>query len=144
MGKGVYFARQIRHNELYLLKHRHLPPRKQYTHHGQYSLLDNKAVLHDVRVFLTAQSLGTVTPLILCHHVNDTLLPALGIQGTIAESTAQRWLKFRLGYECKEAKKGIYIDGHECPDMIKEREAFIGEIDRYEQYVKHDHRAWLR
>jgi hypothetical protein len=44
----------------------------------------------------------------------------LGIQATISESTAWQWLKFRLGYECKEAKKGIYIDGHEHPDMIKE------------------------
>jgi len=138
MGKGVYYARQIRYNELYLLKHHRLPPRKEYTRHGQYSLLDNEAVLHDVRVYLAAQSLGTVTPLMLCHHVNKTLLPALGIEATIAESTAQRWLKYRLGYECKEAKKGVYIDGHERPDVIKEREAFIDQIDRYERYVAYD------
>jgi len=94
--------------------------------------------LHDVRVYLTAQSLGTVTPLMLCHHVNKTLLPALGIEATITESTAQRWLKYRLGYKCKEAKKGVYIDGHERLDVIKEREAFIDQIDRYEWYVAYD------
>jgi hypothetical protein len=44
----------------------------------------------------------------------------------------------RLGYECKEAKKGIYIDGHECPDVIKEWEAFISEIGGYQQYVTYD------
>jgi len=135
MGKGVYYARQIRYNEMYLRKHHHLPPRKEYTRHGQYSLLDNEAVLHDVRVYLAAQSLGTVTPRMLCHHVNQIILPALGIEATITESTAQRWLKYRLGYECKEARKGIYIDGHERPDVIKEREVFIDQIDRYERYV---------
>jgi hypothetical protein len=135
MGRGPYLARQIRHNELYLLKHHHLPPRKEYTRHGQYSFLDNEAVLHDIRVYLAAQSLGTVTPRTLCHHTNQVILPALGIQATISESTARRWLKFRLGYECKEAKKGIYIDGHERPDVIKEREAFINQLDRYERYV---------
>ena len=113
MGRGIYFARQIRYNELYLLKHRHLPPRKDYTWHGQYSFLDNEAVLHDMRVYLAAQSLGTVSPRTLCQHVNQVILPAFEIEATISESTTRRWLKFRLGYECREAKKGIYIDGHE-------------------------------
>jgi hypothetical protein len=70
MGRGPYLACQICHNELYLLKHHHLPPRKEYTRHGQYSFLDNEAVLHDVYVYLVAQSLGTVTPRTLCHHTN--------------------------------------------------------------------------
>jgi hypothetical protein len=135
MGRGVYCARQIRYHELYLLKHHHLPPCKEYTRHGQYSLLDNEAVLHDVRIYLMAQSLGSMTPQVLCHHINQTLLPALEIKATISESTAQRWLKYKLGYECKEARKGIYIDGHERPDVIKEREAFIDQINRYEWYV---------
>jgi hypothetical protein len=65
--------------------------------------------------------------------VNDVILPALGLQGTIVESTAWRWLKFRLGYQCKEAKHGIYIDGHEHPDVIKERKEFLKELDRYDQ-----------
>ena len=89
MGKGLHFARQICHLELHLLKHHQLPPRKGYTWNGQYSVLDNEAVLHGVRVYLTAQSLGTVTPLLLSQHVNDTLLPVLKIQGTICESTAR-------------------------------------------------------
>jgi len=135
MGKGVYFARQVRHNELYLLKHNHLPPRKEYVRHGQYSLLDNEAILHDVRVYLAAQSLGSVCPQMLCLHVNDVILPALEIEAKISKTTAKRWLKLRLGYECKEAKKGIYIDGHERPDVIKEREAFIAQINIYEPYV---------
>ena len=56
---------------------------------------------------------------------NTVILPALEIKCTIVEYTAQHWLKFKLGYECREAKKGIYIDGHECPDVIKERKEFL-------------------
>jgi hypothetical protein len=56
----------------------------------------------------------------------------------IVESTAQRWLKFKLGYESKEARKGMYIDGHERPDVIKERETFLKILDQYEQYVGSD------
>jgi len=77
--------------------------------------------------------LGSITPLTLCQHVNDVLLPALGIQGSIVESTARRWLKFKLGYQCKEARHGIYIDGHERPDVIEERKTFMSDLDRYEQ-----------
>jgi hypothetical protein len=67
--------------------------------------------------------------------VNHIILPALEIQGLITKSTAQRWLKLKLGYECKEAKKGVYIDGHERLDVIREREVFIEQLDRYEQYI---------
>jgi hypothetical protein len=66
--------------------------------------------------------------------VNEVILPAFGIKGSIIESTAQQWLKFKLGYECKESKKGMYIDGHECPDIIEERSKFIEQIlNRFEQ-----------
>jgi len=101
-------------------------------------LLDNKAILHNIHVYLAAQSLGSVTPLTLFHHVNQVVLPALGIKAAISESTAQQWLKLRLGYQCKEAKKGLYIDGHECPDVIKEREGFVEKINKYEQYVAYN------
>ena len=138
MGKGPYFACQIRHNELYLLRHHQLPPPKSYTRHGHHSLLDNESLLHNVRTYLASQALGTVTPLNFCRHVNTVILPALGINATISESTALRWLKFKLGYQSKEAKKGVYVDGHERPDVIKEREGFLEKIfNEFERYVAH-------
>lgn len=61
MGKGPYFARQTRRNEVYLLKHKHLPPTKSGAQNGQYTLLDNETVLHGVRRYLAAQGLGSNT-----------------------------------------------------------------------------------
>ena len=136
MGKGPYFAYQIWHNELYLLWCCQLPPPKLYTRHGHHSLLDNELLLHNVCTYLASQALGTVTPLNFCRHVNTAILLALGINATILESTALCWLKFKLGYQSKEAKKGVYVDGHEHPDIIKEREGFLEEIfDKFERYV---------
>ena len=128
MGKGPYFSRQIRQNELFLLKNQCLPPRKSFVRHGQHTLLDNEAILHDVRVYLATQALGTVNPRILCQHVNNIILPALGIKGAIADSTARRWLRSKLGYECKESRRGMYIDGHERPDVVEERKEFVDQI----------------
>ena len=103
-------------------------------------LLDNESVLHDVRTYLVSQNLGTVAPRTFCHHVNAVILPALDIKATITESTAQRWLRLKLGYECKESKKGMYVDGHERPDVIKEREVFIGQIfNRFEWCIERVH-----
>ena len=134
MGKGSYFAHQIQHNTLYLIQHQHLPPPSLYAQNGYRTLLNNESILHDVCAYLAAQSLGTVSPRALCHHVNDIILLALGIDGKIIESTAQCWLRFRLGYECKEAKKGMYVDGYEHLDVLKERNEFIDKLlNRYEQ-----------
>jgi hypothetical protein len=93
-----------------------------------------------VRTYLASQNLGTVAPWTFCHHVNTTILPTLDIKATITESTAQRWLRLKLSYECKESKKGMYVDGHKHPDVIKEREVFIRQIfNRYERCVGHIH-----
>ena len=136
MGKGAYFACQIRHLELYLLQHHRLPPPRTYTQHGQHSLLNNKAIHHCVNTYLASQPLGTITPHTFAQHLNEVILPTLEIDGKITQRTAQRWLKFKLGYEFKEVKKGMYIDGHEHPDIIKEREEYIDVIlGKYEQYV---------
>ena len=133
MAKGPYFACQIRRNELYLQWYHHLPPSKLYTRHGHHTLLDNEAILHGMHMYLAAQDLSTITPLAFCQQVNTVILPALEITGTISESTAQRWLRCKLGYQSKEAKKGVYIDGHEHPDVIKEWQEFGNLIfNKYE------------
>jgi hypothetical protein len=119
--KGSYFACQVRRDEAYLLKHQCLPPTKAGAKHGQYTLLDNEAVLHGVWLYLAAQNLGAITPKLLCCHVNDTILPALDLtrkNASISEQTAVNWLK-KLGYSCKDVKKGVYHDGHEFPDVIE-------------------------
>ena len=88
-----------------------------------------------MHIYLATQALGLVIPLSLCQHVNNVILPALEIEGAINESTAQCWLKFKLGYECKESKKGMYIDGHERPDVIEERKVFLEQLTKYERCV---------
>lgn len=135
MGKGPYFARQIREHERYLLRHQRLPPSKSGARHGQFTLLDNEGVVHAVRRYLAAQALGSITPHQLCRHVNEVIIPALDMTGknsTITERTAITWLK-KLGYICKDVKKGLYIDGHERPDVVHAREKFLQEIKKYEQ-----------
>ena len=138
MGMGSYFAHQIRHNEIYLIHHKRLPPSKASGKHGQYTLLDNETIL-GVQRYLVAQSLGSITPHHFCKHVNEVILPAIALcdkRSTICECTAHTWLK-KLGYTCTDVKKGLYHDGHERPDVVKAQTVFLEKIAGYERYTDH-------
>jgi hypothetical protein len=135
MGKGPYFACQIRQNEAYLIQYKRLPPTKAGAFRSQYSLLENNTIRQSVRVYLAIQKLGEITPKELCRHVNSVILPAMnltGKDGSICERTAIRWL-IKLGYTCKDVKKGLYHDGHERPDVIKDRDIYVDRLFGYER-----------
>lgn len=133
--EGGRFACQIRRNELYLLQHHCLPSSKQSNHRGQYTLLDNEAVVHNVRRYLAMQKLGTITSSAMCRHVNEIIAPTLGLTSPnshISECTAENWLK-KLGYTCKNVQKGVYHDGHERDDVVEARKIFLEKIAGYER-----------
>ena len=77
MGKNKYFAQQICENEHHLLLHGHPLNSKAHKKGGQWTLLDNQDVLQKVCVYLATQKLGTIIPLLLCKHVNSSILPTL-------------------------------------------------------------------
>jgi hypothetical protein len=82
-----------------------------------------------------AQNLGTITPKHLCCHVNNAILPALDLtqkNASISEQTAVNWFK-KLGYSCKDVKKGVYHGGHEHPDVIEAHKKYLEQIAQYEQ-----------
>ena len=70
-------------------------------------------------------------------HMNTVILPSLGHLGgksTISQNTTCNWL-VKLGYQSGEVKKGLYIDGHEQPDVIQAYEKFLRHIALYRKYV---------
>jgi hypothetical protein len=74
-------------------------------------------------------------PHLLCHHVNEVILPALemtGKNGSITKCTAISWLK-KLGYICKDVKKGVYHGGHEHPDVVEAQKKIMEERKKYER-----------
>ena len=53
-------------------------------------------------------------------YVNKHLLPEYGLEGTIFECTATRWLN-KLGCRVCYIWKGVYVDGHEQEEVIAVR-----------------------
>ena len=62
-------------------------------------------------------------------EVNEQIIPSLGLdlgKEKISESTARRWL-LKLGYEMKECRKGMYVDGHEHDDVSRSQPVLGGK-----------------
>ena len=137
LGRGPYVARKLRQMEPYVLKYRQLPPTKKHAGHRQITFLDNENVKRGIREYFTVLKIGEITPFKFLQQVNNVILPSLGLPGPpshISESTAVRWLH-KLGYQNTKVKKGIYIDGHEPPDVIDMRKILImkvAELCRYD------------
>ncbi|KIO04208.1 hypothetical protein M404DRAFT_9302 [Pisolithus tinctorius Marx 270] len=73
-------------------------------------------------------------------QVNVVILPALGLDTTdhnLSEGTAQQWLR-KLGYELKEAKKGIYVDGHEQEDVVAYHKEFLAKFAENKRVLGYD------
>jgi hypothetical protein len=84
-----------------------------------------------------ALDIGDIRPMMFMKHINDTILPSLDLgspDNLITERTARRWL-LKLGYRNCEVRKGLYIDGHERPDVVRSRAHFIQIISQYRRFV---------
>jgi len=131
---GTHFARQIR----FLARHYKLfgkiPPEKQ----GKYtnrSLLSEEQVQLAARSYLTSLPTGEVTPLGFRRMLNECILPSLGytLTNRLSECTIRRWL-VRLGWRNKLLRKGVYMDGHKRPDVVKYRnETFLPDMEKYQR-----------
>ena len=83
------------------------------------------------------QKTGSVTPKKLQCAINDSILPNLNIYPNkpVSERTAHCWL-VKLGWWCTLIWKGIYMDGHECEDVIRYRcEVFLPLMPQYEAHM---------
>ncbi|KAJ3737470.1 hypothetical protein DFJ43DRAFT_1128663 [Lentinula guzmanii] len=65
------------------------------------------------RAWLSSQKAGDVTPHKFQAALNNTILPDLGIQ-----RKQPLWLVI-LGWQLTVIRKGVYMDGHECPDVFE-------------------------
>lgn len=52
----------------------------------------------------------------------------------IRPRTARLWLN-RLGYRYTDIKKGVFLDGHERPDVVQDRHYFLTELEKLSPYL---------
>jgi hypothetical protein len=66
-------------------------------------------------------------------EIEQAIVSGTGRKTRICSRTARRWLR-RLGFSWKEIRKGIFIDGHERPDVVEYRKEFLKEMWRLSAY----------
>ena len=118
-----HFARRIRALARHYQVFGQLPKERRGGSRHARSLLNDETVKAAARTWLTAQKIGSVTPELFAKGLNESIFPSLNItmKNPLCVRTARRWL-VKLGWALKTLRKGVYMDGHERPDVIEYRE----------------------
>nr|CAG8650202.1 13179_t:CDS:2 [Entrophospora candida] len=106
----IYKARCIRSWAKQWIQNRTLPESKRGNHPKMKSLWNHEDVAAQIRSYARFNKVD-MTPKKLCEHVNNTILPNIGVENenkTISEKTARRWLK-KLGWEAYQSSLNRWI-----------------------------------
>ena len=118
-GDGAWFACQLRALAWHYAKFGQLPPELQGGVCKGVTHLNNEDVQGCACSWLWLQKPGSITPISFRQALNANILPNLNIElkKPLCVHTAWQWLA-KLGYQLVSLKKGVYMDGHEQPDVI--------------------------
>ena len=131
-------------NEKTVRKHRNnFFDNKGYLSESRRGKYDRHCIYHDedmnqkarewVRVNALKKGAANITATAFCEYVNNHLLPSSHLPPFFPQSvslrTAIRWLH-HLGFKPKSHQKGVYIDGHEREDVVKNTEVSIEDDGR--------------
>ena len=86
-----------------------------------------RATVH-VRENAAPRGRPNLTASAFCQWVNNELLPNSildpGYPHRVSVETARKWLH-EMGFEILQRSKGVFIDGHERPDVVESRVKFL-------------------
>ena len=95
------------------------------------TLMTNEELCKRARVYVRQTSAPrggpNLTASSFCQWVNNELLNSVldpGYPRRVSVETARKWLH-ELGFEILQRSKGVFIDGHERPDVVELRVQFL-------------------
>ena len=140
-SNAQYTGRKIRDWSMHFLKVGKLPEHKQGKHAKTVSLMNDEDIQKACRAYLRCQRNDTITSMSFMKWVNESLHldPNVNLPASlnISERSATRWLH-QLNYNYDQYKKGSYVDGHERPDVVEYRNAFLDRMAEFERrFVKY-------
>ena len=134
---GAWFAWHICALACHFQKYEQLPIEHQGGRCKGSCHLEDEDVGRAAQGWLQKQKIGSVTSSSFCHALNATILPNLGIalKNPLSNHTACQWL-CKLGFHQKILQKGVYMDGHECEDVIHYwNDVFLPTMAKFESCV---------
>ncbi|CAG8742762.1 17712_t:CDS:2 [Rhizophagus irregularis] len=135
LNKGPYFARCLREWEKLVKNGETIPISKREKHCKIKSLLDDEDVQMQIATYLHENKFEFYVADFV-DYVKNVVFPSLGIEQetTISTRMTRNWLN-KMGFEFKQFKKGVYVDGHERPDVIAYRSKFLEQMASYEKLM---------
>lgn len=138
-GDGTHFARCVRALARHYEAFEMLPLEKRGGKKNAKCHLNDESVQKALHDWLTALPSSGVTPLKFQRTLNETILPTLGIalKKPLCERMVRRWL-IKLGWRHTLLKKGVYMDGHERPDIVQYwQDVFLPTLTSLEARMMH-------
>jgi len=136
-GSNVHFAQQIWALERHYQVFEQLLIERRGGAKSAKSLLKDEGVQVTVKAWLTEQKVGSITLQNFCNALNDIILPSLGVstQKPLCERMAWHWL-MKLGWTWTILRKGVYMDGHERPDVVAyHQNVFLLKMKEFEHQM---------
>ncbi|KAH9014045.1 hypothetical protein EDB85DRAFT_2157659 [Lactarius pseudohatsudake] len=135
-GKGANRARMLRRWILEFIRSGDIP-QPQYRRSHQ-TVLNDEDVSQFIQLQIMAHTKGRyiaasdIVEVVAGDEVQEKFSRSGIIKPTISESTACRWL-LKLNWRFGPTQNGMYLDGHERPDVVAYQEGFIGRWKEYEK-----------
>ena len=133
LGCGVKRARNLRKWINEYLHSEKLPLHRYGTYHS--SILENEDFRRGIQLHLMEiAKKGYIRAQDIVDYVaTPEVQQQLGTRAHgIHVRTARRWLH-KLSWRYQQKKKGMYIDGHECEDVVEYRKGFVKRWREYER-----------
>ena len=130
-----YCARKIRKWAEFYMQNQTLPDHSQGKHIKTKSLIFDEDIASKCRQFLKKEINDAITGQSFAHWINNNLHIEADLPRPvqISSKTAVRWLH-SLGMNYVKYSKGLYIDGHERPDVVSYRDAFLERMSEHEKF----------
>ena len=98
----------------------------------------NEEICEKARVYIRENTAPkgrpNLTAAAFCQWVNNDLLPNStlepGYPRRVSVETVRKWLH-DLGFDVQHMSKGVFIDGHERPDVVESRKQFLRKMTEY-------------
>ncbi|KAH8979873.1 hypothetical protein EDB92DRAFT_1954569 [Lactarius akahatsu] len=135
-GKGMNRAQMLRQWILEFVRSGDIPL-PQYSHSRQ-TVLDDEDISQFIQLQIMAHTKGhyltasDIVKVVAGEAVQEKFSHSGITKPTISERTACRWLQ-KLNWHFGPTQNGMYLDGHECPDVVAYREAFVRRWKEYEK-----------
>ena len=102
------------------------------------NLLEHKEIVSIItarfKLMVTNNILGLSSYKLIQFLKNYVNPQGVETQIIIRSRTARRWL-CKLGYEYKDVRKDVFVDGHERPDVVGDRKNFLKKMEELKPYM---------